>query len=399
MILRLTPAGNFWYSRRVRLLFVADGRSPIALNWMRYFVERGDEVYLASTFVCAPDVALAGLEVTPVAYSGVGLTSRRAAGGMRPPRRWLEGIRHLLGPLTVARAARRLRQFQTRIQPRLVHAMRIPFEGMLAADASGGTPLLVSIWGNDLTLHGPSTALMRHYTSWTLQVADALHADCRRDVRLGRSWGFDSASPTLVIPGNGGVRTEIFRPPASLPESPVVFNPRGARTYVRTDVFLQSIPLVLARQPNARFVCASLADDADANRWVDRLGIRHAVQLLPQVSQLEMARLYQGAQVVVSPSTHDGTPNSLLEGMASGCLPVAGDLESIREWIDTGKNGLLVDPANPHEIARAVLEALQNKNLRLQAAGLNQQIITQRAEYKSCMDQAGRFYSRLISGA
>jgi hypothetical protein len=55
----------------MRLLFVADGRSPIALNWLRYFVERGDEVYLASTFACQPEIRLAGLEIVPVAFSGV----------------------------------------------------------------------------------------------------------------------------------------------------------------------------------------------------------------------------------------------------------------------------------------------------------------------------------------
>ena len=34
---------------------------------------------------------------------------------------------------------------------------------------------------------------------------------------------------------------------------------------------------------------------------------------------------------------HDGTPNTLLEGMACGCLPVAGDLDSIREWLKPGQ--------------------------------------------------------------
>jgi hypothetical protein len=33
----------------MKILYVADGRSPIAQNWIRYFAERGDEVYLAST--------------------------------------------------------------------------------------------------------------------------------------------------------------------------------------------------------------------------------------------------------------------------------------------------------------------------------------------------------------
>ena len=49
-----------------------------------------------------------------------------------------------------------------------------------------------------------------------------------------------------------------------------------------------------------------------------------------------MAAVFQGARVAVSPSTHDGTPNTLLEAMSCGSFPVAGDIESLREWIEPG---------------------------------------------------------------
>jgi glycosyltransferase involved in cell wall biosynthesis len=388
--------GNFWYSGLMRLLFVADGRSPIALNWIRYFVERGDEVYLASTFQCSVDLPLKGLEFTPVAYSQARSGPSSAKGGSTASIKLRAAIRHLLGPLTIPRAARRLREVQVRIQPDLVHAMRIPYEAMLAADAYSGTPLLVSVWGNDLTLHAPSTRGMRHYTSWTLQVADGLHADCQRDVRLSRQWGFDAARPALVTPGNGGVRTEVFHAPSEPVDEPVVINPRGARAYVRNDIFLQAIPLVLAREPAARFICASLAGDRQAIRWIEKLRIGDSVELLMPVPNAEMAALFRRAQVLVSPSLHDGTPNSLLEGMACGCFPVAGDLESIREWIRPGQNGLLVDPTNPQNVAEAIVEALRNKDLRRQAAGLNHNIIIERAEFTRCMAAAAAFYQRIV---
>ena len=52
----------------MRILFVADGRSPIALNWIGYFLEQGYEVHLASTFACPADVRLASFTVIPVAF-------------------------------------------------------------------------------------------------------------------------------------------------------------------------------------------------------------------------------------------------------------------------------------------------------------------------------------------
>ena len=389
----------------MRLLYVADGRSPIAINWIRYFVERGHEVHLASTFASQLELDLTGVEITPVAFSGAKRSSVSSASrpaspkalGLPVPLRVRTAIRHYLGPLTITRSAKKLRTVIERVKPDLIHAMRIPYEGMLAADAYNSTPLLVSVWGNDFTLHASSTRLMRHYTRWTLQVADALHADCRRDICLAQEWGFSVKRPTLVTPSNGGIRMGIFFPPENLVQEPVVINPRGFRAYVRNDVFFKAIPLVLKEIPKARFLCASMAGEAQAQQWIEELGIAHAVELLAPMPHDQMADIYRRAAVLVSPSLHDGTPNSLLEGMSSGCFPVAGDLESIREWIIDNENGLLTDATDPHRLAESILTALKNTDLRKQAAGLNMKRITEKAEYNACMSQAFSLYQRMIS--
>jgi glycosyltransferase involved in cell wall biosynthesis len=270
---------------------------------------------------------------------------------------------------------------------------------MLAADAYSGTPFVVSIWGNDFTLHAPSTRLMSHYTRWTMQVSDGLHADCHRDVRLAREWGFGTQKPDFVAPGNGGIRTDIFSAPTKPVAEPVIINPRGFRPYVCNEAFFKAIPLVLAKQPDARFIFALMAGEAQAVQWIRELEIGHAVELLPPMAHSKMGDVFRRAQIVASPSLHDGTPNTFLEGIACGCFPVAGDLESIREWIAPGKNGLLFDPTNSQSIADAVIAAIENKNLRQTATGLNQNIIAARAEYEQNMLRAVEFYEDVISYA
>jgi glycosyltransferase involved in cell wall biosynthesis len=163
-------------------------------------------------------------------------------------------------------------------------------------------------------------------------------------------------------------------------------------------VFFRAIPRVLAKRPDAKFLCVGMTGEPAALRWLRELDIESHVELLASVPHNEMAGVFRRGQVVASISTHDGTPNTLLEGMACGCLPVAGDLDSIREWIKHGKNGLLVDPRDPASVANGILEGLENKNLRQEAAGLNTKIISERAEYARCMEAADRFYQR-ISGA
>ena len=177
---------------RLRILFVVDGRSPIAMNWVQGVVAAGHEVHLASTFPFATDVALASSRVFSVGFSaGLGGSS---AGSVSPgaARRYLPAgaraeLRHWLAPLTLEAAARRLQTWVRELEPDLIHAMRIPYEGMLAARVQGAAPLLVSIWGNDFTLHARSTRRMARLTR---EIAPA----CQRDPRR---------LPTGYSPGDG----------------------------------------------------------------------------------------------------------------------------------------------------------------------------------------------------
>jgi len=401
----------------MKLLFVVDGRSPIALNWIRYFVEQGHEVHLASMYLCQPDLELASLTIIPVAFSGAAEAGGQKSGELSLKGRILRTLatpdlrtwlRQRFVPLSLPKAASKLQLLITQLQPDLIHAMRIPYEGMLAALAcnqlkTNDPPLLVSIWGNDFTLHAPATRQMTRLTRYTMEHTNALHTDCFRDQVLAQQWGFNPTKPAIVLPGAGGIQLDVFYPEEN-PEKTAqssqgfrVINPRGLRAYVRNDTFFKAVPLVLEKFPHTRFLCPTMADAPEAKRWVHELNLNYAVDLLPRQSRAEMAELFRQAQVVVSPSTHDGTPNTLLEAMACGCFPVVGDIESLREWITQGENGFLVDPADPQGLADAICEGLQNPEMRDQAQNQNARLITERAEYGQVMGDATKFYRSLIA--
>lgn len=426
----------------MRILFIADGRSPIALNWIEYFVQEGHEVHLASTYPCAPNIGLESLIVIPIA---IGLTvgglkenvssdfpeqlpvpvlgeeikqKRRAEENERlsfslpaaskksllrdiMPVSLRTAIRQRLMPGTLPSASRKLKALIASIQPDLIHAMRIPYEGMLAALADPPCPLVISVWGNDFTLHAPTTRALANLTRQTLQRADALHTDCERDRKLAFAWGYAHQKPTITLPGAGGVKLDVFN--TKLVEKsrretqPLIINPRGVRAYVRNDIFFHAIPQILAQKPEARFICPGMAGESQILDWVEKLDISRAVTLLPRLNRADMATLFNQAVVSVSLTEHDGTPNTLLEAMACGCFPVAGDIETLREWITPGINGLLVPPDDSQAVANAVLSALSLPELRQRAYDINISIIKERADYTKIMPKALSFYLSLIS--
>jgi glycosyltransferase involved in cell wall biosynthesis len=402
----------------MRILYIADGRSPIALNWIQFFYEQGHEVHLASIYSCTPQLDLASVHIIPVAFSGnrtsgkdqtIGQKSQVAQPGsirrlitkLATPR-LRTFLRHWFVPLSMPRAANQIKTLISSIRPDLVHAMRIPYEGMLAALALGDNqpPLIVSVWGNDFTLHAVATPSMAYYTRRTLRRANALHADCQRDLRLAYRWGFAQNKSARVLPGAGGVQSGIFYPTPVVErteEVPTVINPRGFRAYVRNDTFFKAVSLVVSRRPNVRFLCPAMAGEDQAEIWVRRLGIEQAVNLLEYQSRQQMADLFRQSQVAVSITDHDGTPNTLLEAMACGCFPIAGDLESIREWIIPGENGFLVNPRDPSRLAQAIIKAIDNTSMRDRACEYNYNLIHNRADYDKVMETASVLYSELCS--
>lgn len=390
----------------MKILYVADGRSPIALNWIKHFVDAGHEVHLVSSFPCAPQLNYESLTIIPIA------ATRGPGDPLQPgvkhrmmkklfPVNIRTALRQRLAPYTLPNASRQLKVSINKITPDLVHAMRIPFEGMLTALAEPEPPLLISVWGNDFTLHAPSTNQLGRLTRLTLQRCDALHTDCQRDLQLAQIWGYPDSGKHIVLPGAGGIKMDLFYPPEengkyeqNSPDS--VINPRGIRAYIRNDSFFRAIPLVLSQRPSTQFICPAMEQEKQAIEWVENLNISRNVKLLPHQTPTKMADLFRKSKVAVSPSTHDGTPNTLLEAMACGCLPIAGDIQSLREWITPGMNGLLVDPSDPQAIAEAILIGLESPELRTRARDINQRLVAERAEYQHVMASAEDFYRRII---
>lgn len=413
----------------MKICFIADARSPISKNWIAHFVRRGDEVHVISSYPCAPD-EIPGAAVYPIPMYFSELSKVRHDGTVEGTHRNRRAVALLkpilvqmrtgflarplhtlliqgLAPFEILRHVGAVRDLIRQIAPDLVHAMRIPFEAIVAAKATPVEfPLITSVWGNDFTLFAMRNYLIRTQTNQVLKRTDGLHCDCRRDLHIAQSWGFNGQRLSIVLPGAGGIHLDRFYPGAPdvmrqqefgiPPGAPVVINPRGFRGYVRNDVFFKAMPQVLKQCPSAVFVCTGTQGNATAEKWTAQAGIESNVRLLPQLRHEQMADLFRLSQVSVSPSTHDGTPNTLLEAMACGCFPVAGDIESVREWITHGTNGLLCDPNNPEALAGVLIQALRDDALRQQAQDYNARMIRESAEYHTVMARAETFYTQVV---
>lgn len=395
------------------ICFLADFRSPIARSWISYFAGRHRVHVISTQQACS----MPGVELHSLSRASSGARHRRKTQFARwlDPAGWVGQTvgrvrEHVLLPAEAVRRAGRVRTWLKRIEPDLVHSLRIPSEAEIGGLA-GARPHLISAWGNDFTLFAERGLAHRLLTQHALGGCAGFLADAQADVARARRHGLPASVPTLVVPGAGGVDRRVFSPqaPAAVPWSGelaalrdvptgarLVVNARGFRTYVRNDTFFAAARELAEERKDVFFVGVGLRGWQPVEEMVERLGLKPRVVLTGALRQEELARLHRASAVMVSPTEHDGTPNTLLEAMACGALPVCGDLPSIREWIDDGVNGLVVAVDRPGPLTAALRRALADQSLARRAREQNPGLIEARAEYESCMARAAEFYDRVL---
>jgi phosphatidylinositol alpha-mannosyltransferase len=111
-------------------------------------------------------------------------------------------------------------------------------------------------------------------------------------------------------------------------------------------------------------VVGSGPQEREARRYVATRGLQ-AVECLGRVSDADKAQLLRTADVFASPATGgESFGIVLLEAMAAGAPIVASDIHGYKGVVRRGREGLLVPPHEPRELASAIGRLLDDPVLR-----------------------------------
>jgi glycosyltransferase involved in cell wall biosynthesis len=94
------------------------------------------------------------------------------------------------------------------------------------------------------------------------------------------------------------------------------------------------------------------------------LGIEDRVTVTGRVERDELVRLYNEAEVFVSPSLYEGFGLPAAEAMACGAPIVATTAGAYPEVIEDGTSGLLVPPGDARALADSIERVLGDRTLQ-----------------------------------
>ncbi|MDO8601239.1 MAG: glycosyltransferase [bacterium] len=128
---------------------------------------------------------------------------------------------------------------------------------------------------------------------------------------------------------------------------------------------------------------------------VKKLGLAERVKFLGEIPNEKIPEYLAGADCFVLPSLKEGFGIAVLEAMAAGVPVIASRVGGILDIIEDGKTGLLIEPGNPEEIAKAISKIYQDSTLRGQLIN-NAMAELKRYNWQDIAERVFKIYENII---
>jgi glycosyltransferase involved in cell wall biosynthesis len=260
-----------------------------------------------------------------------------------------------------------------------------------------GAPLMIKFNGSYTyfrkELGEPVRAYVFASESALLHRADALTAVSR--YTAGRTAELFGLTAPIEILYNSIKLPEIPHAPRKNPRK-VIFT--GSLIY-KKGIFslLRAWNEVVREYPDAVLDIYGKGDTEALSSLLDPPSI-HSVRFHGHVPRDVLFRELASASMAVFPSYAECFAFAPLEAMAAGCAVVNSSRTSGPELVTGGVNGLLVDPDNPGQIARAIALLINDTLLRDTLAEAGKITVEAKFQIEKSVSDHLKFYQKMISG-
>jgi glycosyltransferase involved in cell wall biosynthesis len=113
--------------------------------------------------------------------------------------------------------------------------------------------------------------------------------------------------------------------------------------------------------------------------------------------QKNISYLYSIADIVILPSRIDSFPFVMIEAGSFKKPFIGGNTGGIAEFIENGKNGLLVDPENPKKLAEKIIYLINNPEVGKMLGENLFEKVNRLCNYNNYFDEVEKIYNSLLT--
>jgi glycosyltransferase involved in cell wall biosynthesis len=301
-----------------------------------------------------------------------------------------------------------LKKIIDREKPDLVHAMYIlPWGYYASCSVSRHVKLVISPWGSDVYAIRPGwktripslTGIFDRWHNRTSARFDAGIAECEHVKKRMGELGYD-LKKIYVIPWgpdcsifSPGARDENLREKIAPGKEIIVGCTRMLYPGYGIDRVIYAM-----KGMDKRIGLVLIGEGAwmtYLRRLCVELGVDDRVYFLGKVSYPDIARYVASFDIMVSPSLSDTISISVMEGMACALPVISSNVGGTSEWIQHGKNGILLVKNSPDEISEWIRTLSADDAMRRNLGRMARETVVERGDWRKTSVLISQVYRNL----
>jgi len=211
-----------------------------------------------------------------------------------------------------------------------------------------------------------------------IAVSDYVRQSAARDLHFSRDsieLVYNPFDVELIESQGGKSRAELLREWNLPSDSLILLNVARVSPQKGLLYALRALPEIVREHANVHLISVGSTSDS---RWTaqleseaEKLGVADRFHMLG--AQPNVVDFLRACDIFVFPSLYEGLGIALIEAMAAGCVCVASNTGPIPEVVQHGKDGILIPPGQPGDLARAINELLSDPTRRAELSAAAKQ--------------------------
>ncbi|MCB2156972.1 glycosyltransferase [bacterium] len=163
------------------------------------------------------------------------------------------------------------------------------------------------------------------------------------------------------------------------------------------DLALKALARILPDYPDARLVFAGVDFmDGELQKQIASLNLDDHVEDLG--FQEDVASLLQSLDLYIQPSRYEGTPNTLMEAMATGLPCIASEVGGVPEVLRDEQDGILIPPEDEGALAAAMKQLMADETRRKELGSSARKRIEEAFSMEALVARHDWLYKELLKG-